>query len=142
MRFPSHRGGVKFARRAYASVGTIAGGFTVSAVPDHCRFAVDRRLLPDETGAGALAEFAACLHRSIPRPNGVEISERLTMEMPAMETPVDHPLIAAMQAAARDAGAPDFTLGGIVKESRISYSVGLNYPPHPSPRSPQVRFRY
>ena len=95
-----------------ASVGTIAGGLTVSAVPDHCRFAVDRRLLPDETGTGALAEFAACLHRSIPRPNGVEISERLTMEMPAMETPADHPLVAAMQAAARDAGAPDFAAGG------------------------------
>jgi acetylornithine deacetylase/succinyl-diaminopimelate desuccinylase family protein len=93
------------------SVGTITGGMTVSAVPDSCRFSVDRRLLPGETGAAALAELSQCLHRRPPRP-GITVSERLTMEMPPMETPDEHPLVAALQAAARDAGGPDVPVGG------------------------------
>src|SRR5262249_50820586 len=38
-----------------ASVGTVTGGFTVSAVPDSCTFWIDRRLMPGEDGAAALA---------------------------------------------------------------------------------------
>lgn len=94
------------------SVGRITGGLTTSAVPDQCSFTVDRRLLPDETGTSALAEFARRLHRDPPRPEGVRIEERLLMEMPAMETPEHHPLIAALKAAARDAGGPDIAVGG------------------------------
>jgi acetylornithine deacetylase len=94
------------------SVGTIKGGLTVSAVPDQCSFWVDRRLLPEETGRSALAEFSHALHRHPAAPEGVTVTERLVMEMPSMETPRDHPLVAALARAARDAGAPDLAPGG------------------------------
>jgi acetylornithine deacetylase/succinyl-diaminopimelate desuccinylase family protein len=94
------------------SVGTIKGGLTVSAVPDQCSFLVDRRLLPEETGESALAEFSHALHRHPASPQGVTVTERLAMEMPSMETPRDHPLVAALARAARDAGAPDLAPGG------------------------------
>jgi acetylornithine deacetylase len=39
------------------SVGRIEGGTSVNTVPDWCRIEVDRRLLPDEDPAAALAHF-------------------------------------------------------------------------------------
>ena len=43
------------------SVGKIAGGSSVNIVPNRCTVEIDRRLLPGETSAGALAEVDAIL---------------------------------------------------------------------------------
>jgi acetylornithine deacetylase len=94
------------------SVGTIQGGLTASAVPDRCSFGIDRRLMPDETGAAALAELTQDLLAETPDPPGVRIATALHMEMPAMETPLQHPLVRALEAAARDAGAPPLPTAG------------------------------
>jgi acetylornithine deacetylase len=88
-----------------ASVGTVRGGFMVSAVPDSCSFWVDRRLIPGEDGDSALAELSRRLHEAAAYP-GTRIEERLAMEMPAMQSPVDHPIFTALAAAAADAGGP------------------------------------
>lgn len=95
-----------------ASVGTVSGGFTVSAVPDTCTFWIDRRLVPGEDGAAALAELSRCLHDEAAAHPGTRIEERLAMEMPAMQSPPEHPIFAALSAAARDAGGPARPVGG------------------------------
>jgi acetylornithine deacetylase/succinyl-diaminopimelate desuccinylase family protein len=94
------------------SVGTIHGGMTTSAVPDSCRFSVDRRLLPDETGEGALAELSRALDRHAHMPDGTTRREHLRMEMPALELPEGHGLIEAVRQAAMDCGGPDLPVGG------------------------------
>jgi len=94
------------------SVGTIQGGMTTSAVPDSCRFSVDRRLLPDENGKSALAELGRALDRHAVMPAGTARREHLRMEMPAMELAEGHSLIAAVRQAARDCGGPDLPVGG------------------------------
>jgi acetylornithine deacetylase/succinyl-diaminopimelate desuccinylase family protein len=93
-------------------VGTIAGGSGVSVVPDQCRFWVDRRLLPGETGAQALADFRAALQRHMPSSNELRRQEWLRMELPPSEVDDDHPLVAALAAAAKDSGAPALPVGG------------------------------
>jgi acetylornithine deacetylase/succinyl-diaminopimelate desuccinylase family protein len=94
------------------SVGTIEGGMTVSAVPDSCRFRVDRRLLPDETGESALAEFSHALDRHAVMPTGTTRREFLRMDMPALELREGHSLIGAVKRAAQDCGGPDLPVGG------------------------------
>jgi acetylornithine deacetylase/succinyl-diaminopimelate desuccinylase family protein len=94
------------------SVGTIEGGMTVSAVPDSCRFRVDRRLLPDETGESALAEFSHALDRHAVMPAGTMRREFLRMDMPALELREGHSLIGAVKRAAQDCGGPDLPVGG------------------------------
>lgn len=94
------------------SVGTIEGGMTVSAVPDSCRFWVDRRLLPDETGESALAELSRALDRHAVMPAGTSHREYLRMEMPALELGEGHSLIDALRRTARDCGGPDLPVGG------------------------------
>jgi acetylornithine deacetylase/succinyl-diaminopimelate desuccinylase family protein len=94
------------------SVGTIEGGMTVSAVPDSCRFRVDRRLLPDETGESALAEFSHALDRHAVMPAGTTRREFLRMDMPALELREGHSLIGAVKRAAQDCGGPDLPVGG------------------------------
>ncbi len=43
------------------SVGVIQGGVSPNTVPDHCRVEIDRRLLPGEDPAAAVAEVEAFL---------------------------------------------------------------------------------
>jgi acetylornithine deacetylase len=45
------------------SVGRIEGGTSVNTVPDRCRIEVDRRLMPGEDSATALAQFTTQLAR-------------------------------------------------------------------------------
>lgn len=97
---------------ATVSVGTIAGGAGVSVVPDQCSFWVDRRLLPGETGAQALADFRAALQRHAPPPPELRRQEWLRMELPPSEVDADHPLVAALATAAADSGAPALPVGG------------------------------
>jgi len=94
------------------SVGTIEGGMTVSAVPDSCRFSVDRRLLPDETGESALIELSGALDRHAVMPAGTTRREFLRMDMPALELREGHPLIGMVKRAAQDCGGPDLPVGG------------------------------
>ncbi len=93
-------------------MGTVSGGFTVSAVPDTCTFWVDRRLMPGEDGASALAELSRRLHEEAVAFPGTHIEERLAMEMPAMQSPPDHPIFSALADAAADAGGPALPVGG------------------------------
>jgi acetylornithine deacetylase/succinyl-diaminopimelate desuccinylase family protein len=94
------------------SVGTIQGGTGVSAVPDSCRFWIDRRLLPDETGESALKELSASLNRHVHMPEGTSRHEHLRMEMPALELPLGHALIDVAKHATEDCGGPQRDAGG------------------------------
>jgi acetylornithine deacetylase len=87
-------------------VGVIEGGLLVSAVAPDCAIRIDRRTLPGEDGASALADLQRVLAATPIEPPEAQVSVEMTMEMPPFETPAGHPLLAALSAAAREAGAP------------------------------------
>jgi acetylornithine deacetylase len=88
-------------------VGTIDGGLLVSAVAPDCRIRIDRRTLPGEDGASALADLERVLAAPPVEPAAAQVDVAMTMEMPPFETPAGHPLLVALSEAAAAAGAPD-----------------------------------
>ncbi len=87
-------------------VGMIEGGLLVSAVAPSCEIRIDRRTLPGEDGASALADLQRVLAAAPIEPRDAVVTAAITMEMPPFETPAGHPLLAALSAAAAEAGAP------------------------------------
>lgn len=87
-------------------VGVIEGGLLVSAVAPDCAIRIDRRTLPGEDGASALADLQRVLAAAPIEPREARVSVAMTMEMPPFETPAGHPLLEALSAAAQEAGAP------------------------------------
>jgi acetylornithine deacetylase len=87
-------------------VGVIEGGLLVSAVAPGCAIRIDRRTLPGEDGASALADLERVLAASPIEPRDAVVTVEMTMEMPPFETPAGHPLLEALSAAAQEAGAP------------------------------------
>lgn len=88
------------------SVGTIAGGTGTAMVPDRCAISIDRRLLPGETGPGALAEIRAQIAELGLAADELEVAAELLMEIPSFELPDVHELVRAALRASVDAGAP------------------------------------
>lgn len=86
------------------SVGRIEGGHGTSIVPDRCTLLVDRRLMPGETGAEALAQLEAGI-AGVLGADGCDAHASLLMEMPGFETAPTHPLVAAAVEALRAEGA-------------------------------------
>ncbi len=98
--------------RAAWSVGTIRGGTATAMVPAACSVSVDRRLLPGQTGAQALAEVERALGTLGLEDDGLRAKADLLMEIPSFEVAPDDPRVQAVQRASLDAGAPGLPLAG------------------------------
>lgn len=94
------------------SVGQVHGGTATAIVPAGCRIAMDRRLLPGQTGEGARAEIEAAVAALGLERDGLSATTRLVMEMPGFETPRDHPLVTAVRGATVASGGPDRDVAG------------------------------
>ena len=84
-----------FARRPHPelgpptlSVGVIRGGISPNTVPDRCVIEVDRRLVPGEDPAAAVADAAAAL-----RETGVPFTSAVTFACPPLPACVPAPLL-------------------------------------------------
>ena len=102
------------------SVGRIWGGTAVNIVPDRCTVEVDRRLIPGEDAAGALAELDAVL-AGLQREQPALAFER---EEPfvadwSLDTPPEAAIVAAAAAACAAAGL-DGTPAGVTYGSDAS----------------------
>jgi acetylornithine deacetylase len=94
------------------SIGRIWGGTGVNIVPDRCTIEIDRRTIPGEDPASALAEIDACLATL----QAADPRLRLEREEPfvvdwALDTPPDAAIVAAMIDAARALGTPATPIG-------------------------------
>lgn len=98
---------------ASLTVTRIAGGVADNVVPDSCVMMLDRRLIPGETEAGAVAEIEAML-RAAAVEEGVTaaIASFQATTGGAAETPADHPLAAAALAACAANGTIEPQFGG------------------------------
>ncbi len=79
----------------------VRGGIAPNVVPDHCEVLFDRRLMPGEKPAAALAEIDKVLDRLRAEGDDVRREEPI-VALPGLETPADHPLIAATERAVAD----------------------------------------
>lgn len=89
----------------------ITGGRELSSYPDRCRLQMERRTVAGERGETArdeVLEIVAALQREDP---GFDASVTLTFARPAYEIAADHPLPAALVAAARAAGCDTAATG-------------------------------
>jgi len=90
------------------TVTRATAGRADNVVPDACDLLLDRRLVPGETEATAMAEIRAVLDAARAE-DGIE-TEVLTLKPTtggAAETPPDHPVVLAAVAAARRHGVAD-----------------------------------
>jgi acetylornithine deacetylase len=90
--------------RGSLHAGTIAGGSAPSVYPDRCELVLERRLLPDERGSAALAEVTALLRRVEAAVPGFRATATAGLSRPGTEVAGDHPLVAGLAAALRQAG--------------------------------------
>lgn len=105
----------KLVGRACVSVTRIDGGFADNIVPDRCDLVLDRRLLPDEAPATALAELRALLERARDAEGIIADLAAVRVEAGGSETPADAPVVLAGVAAAARHGrraAPGGLSGG------------------------------
>jgi len=94
------------------SVGRVWGGIGVNIVPNSCAIEIDRRIIPGEEPASALAEIDAVLAKlRESRPHlRVERAEPFLTDW-ALDTPADTPIVAAARAAALAIGVPSTPVG-------------------------------
>jgi acetylornithine deacetylase/succinyl-diaminopimelate desuccinylase family protein len=85
------------ALRSTMSIGIVDGGTNTNAVPSACRIEIDRRLLPEETIAGAVAEIEAIV-ASAGEPAGTWAVNLLTGSQ-GFASPPDSPSIMAFHTA-------------------------------------------
>ena len=83
------------------NVGTIRGGLQVNFVPAHCRFELDRRVLPGEEFGSVLEPYRGIAARVAAEHPGsaVDVTEDLAIE--PMETPADAAIAVGASAAVR-----------------------------------------
>ena len=80
------------------NVSTIAGGSSLNVVPAECVIALDRRVVPGEDHDALLAEFDELLAGVDARGCTIERRPAFLATAP-LDTPVDHPVVAALQAS-------------------------------------------
>lgn len=87
------------------SINTIQAGVAHNVVPGECIFTIDRRLIPGETVASALAEITEALDRiaaTDPDFRYEIVTDPMRDAIPASITPEDSPLVQALQQSIRD----------------------------------------
>lgn len=108
---------------ALITPAVIHGGVAANLVPDRCEITLDRRLSPGEDPAAAFAEIDAVLAPLIAAGHDLE-REAPTIQLPAVETPADHPLIRATEAAVSAVLRRAVTAGGVPYGTDASYLYG------------------
>ena len=94
------------------TVSMINGGWSEHVVPDACEARLDRRLIPGETGEGALEEIRRWLAEDLhPETLRRTVVETTFKNQPPVDLPADHPLVLALCGAAREVTGEAFILG-------------------------------
>ncbi len=92
--------------RASLHAGTIQGGSGISTYPERCTFSLERRTLPGERGSDFAGEVTDAIARVRARTPQLRASVSPGLVQEPNDVPLDHPLVSALQAAARAAGDP------------------------------------
>lgn len=105
---------------ALITAAVIRGGVAANLVPDLVEIVLDRRLSPGEEPAAALAEIDAVLAPLIAAGHDL-VREIPDTQLPAVETPADHPLIRATEVAV------EAILGRAVTAAGVPYGTDASW---------------
>jgi acetylornithine deacetylase len=90
----------------------IEGGVELSSYPARCALGLERRTLPEETGAGVERELEALLDRCRAADPGLEAEQRTVLVREPFEIGQDAPLVRVLRAAAEEELQEAPTIGG------------------------------
>lgn len=90
--------------RGSVHAGTISGGTAASVYAARCAVVLERRTLPSEQPAGALAELEDALERARKVEPALRAELRAGLARPGTEVPGDHPLVTGLLEASRARG--------------------------------------
>jgi acetylornithine deacetylase len=93
--------------------GTITGGTAPSIYPDRCELVLERRTLPGEDAASALAEIETLLRSLHEERPAFHASARVLLARNGTEVPGSHPLVASLLAVLPAAGRQHPRLHGM-----------------------------
>ncbi len=89
----------------------VTGGRELSSYPDHCRLQMERRLVGDETGEGALREVRAILADLTGEDSEFTGTASLGFSRPPYELPTDHPRADLLAGAIEASGVRNQKVG-------------------------------
>jgi acetylornithine deacetylase/succinyl-diaminopimelate desuccinylase-like protein len=79
-------------------VGLIEGGINTNVVPDHVRFRLDRRIIPEENPAAVETGLAAAIEAAAAKWPGIKVRvRRILLALPFVPIPGQEKLVAALQ---------------------------------------------
>lgn len=81
------------------TLGTIQGGTVPNMVASDCRLTIDRRILPGEDSATAIAEIEAVVARVAASDPQISAATRVTLDWPSVQVPTDSPVVRALSTA-------------------------------------------
>ena len=108
---------------ALITAAVIRGGVAANLVPDWAEILLDHRLSPGEDPDAALAEIDTILAPLIAAGHDL-VRETPDTQLPAVETPADHPLVRATEAAVAAILGRQVTAGGVPYGTDASYLSG------------------
>lgn len=110
-----------------ASVNLITGGVKENVVPDRCEIYIDRRLIPGEEPAAAIAEIDRVAQEAVAGLAGIRVVVTPEHEQrPASLNPPDAPVIQAMLAANRYLGlSTEMTGFSMATDGRFFAAAGF-----------------
>jgi acetylornithine deacetylase len=98
--------------RGSVHASVIEGGVELSSYPARCALGLERRTLPEETGAGVERELEAMLDRCRAADPGLEVEQRTVLVREPFEIGQDAPLVGVLRAAAEEELDEAPTVGG------------------------------
>jgi acetylornithine deacetylase/succinyl-diaminopimelate desuccinylase family protein len=111
--------GAKLAQRRHplvgapsVTIGTIQGGTVPNMVASECRLVVDRRILPGEDSAGAIAEISAIVAGLSAADPEFNASTRVLLDWPSVEVRPDSPVVVALSNALTEVLGAKPEIGG------------------------------
>jgi len=113
-------------RPSSASINMISGGVKENVVPDRCQIHIDRRLVPGEQPADALAEIEAIAREAVAQVPGASVVVEGSVEqrLATFNSP-ESPVVQAMLAANRSLGLSEELTGfSMATDGRFFASAG------------------
>jgi acetylornithine deacetylase/succinyl-diaminopimelate desuccinylase family protein len=92
--------------------GIISGGTVPNMVASDCRLVLDRRVIPGESSADALAEIQALLDELTAADPNFRASARPVLDWPSVEVSPDVPVLPALRRAIREVTGTEPGVGG------------------------------
>jgi acetylornithine deacetylase len=109
-------------------VGTIAGGVQTSIVPPSCELTLDRRIIPGQDVAAALADIDALLQRLEMERPGIAAEREAFLAIPPVEVASDVPVCRELERAVAEVTGQAATATGLRATSDAATFLAAGIP--------------